>query len=285
MLQLILGAACISFSAVFVKLAHVSALSAAFYRMGVGGLGLLAALALTGRLGAIRGRLLGRALPCAVFFAADLWTWHLSINIVGPGMGTLLGNFQVFLLAVVSVTLYKQKAGWIFWLSMALAVIGLYAMVGVGFTQRPPDYGLGVLYGLSTAFFYGLYILSLQKAVSGLGASDPLAITAVLSLGATALIGWGMAAMGDTFAIPDTESILALLAYGIVCQALGSLLITRGLMLVRAALAGLILLLQPVLAYIWDILFFDKPMSAAELSGAVLALAGIYLGSTRRRKT
>jgi drug/metabolite transporter (DMT)-like permease len=100
----------------------------------------------------------------------------------------------------------------------------------------------------------------------------------MLSLGAAALIGCGMAALGAPVAIPDTESILSLLAYGIVCQALGSLLITRGLMLVRAALAGLILLLQPVLAYIWDILFFAKPMSAAELSGAVLALAGIYLG-------
>ncbi|NDY58870.1 DMT family transporter [Desulfovibrio sulfodismutans] len=284
MLQLILGAACISFSAVFVKLAHVSALSAAFYRMGVGGLGLLIAMALAGRLGTIRGPLVARAMPCAIFFALDLWTWHLSINIVGPGMGTLLGNFQVFVLALTAVLIYKQKTGPVFWLSMGLAVVGLYAMVGVGFGARPPEYGLGVLYGLSTAFFYGLYILSLQKAVSGFSASDPLAITAMLSLGAAAIIGCGMLALGDTFAIPDTASVLSLLAYGLICQSLGSLLISRGLMLTPTVLAGLILLLQPVLAYVWDIVFFAKPMSAAELSGAALALVGIYLGSSWRKK-
>jgi drug/metabolite transporter (DMT)-like permease len=157
-------------------------------------------------------------------------------------------------------------------------------MVGVGFGSRPPEYGLGVLYGLSTAFFYGLYIISLQKAVSGFSASDPLAMTAVLSLAAAAILGCGMLALGDTFAIPDTQSVVSLVAYGLVCQSLGSLLISRGLMLVRTALAGLVLLLQPVLAYVWDIAFFAKPMSPAELAGAALALAGIYLGSTRRKK-
>lgn len=284
MFQLIFGAACISFSAVFVKLVHVSALSAAFYRMGIGGLGLLAAMALAGKLNTLRGPVLTRALPCALFFASDLWTWHLSINIVGPGMGTLLGNFQVFVLALAAVLVYKQKTSPVFWVSMALAVAGLYAMVGVGFGAKPPGYGLGVLYGLSTAFFYGLYIISLQKAVSGFSASDPLAMTAVLSLAAAAILGCGMLALGDTFAIPDTQSVLSLVAYGLVCQSLGSLLISRGLILVRTALAGLVLLLQPVLAYVWDILFFAKPMSPAELSGAALALAGIYLGSTRRKK-
>src|SRR3546814_9021646 len=29
-------------------------------------------------------------------FAADLWLWHRSILLVGPGLATLLGNAQVF---------------------------------------------------------------------------------------------------------------------------------------------------------------------------------------------
>ena len=43
--------------------------------------------------------------------------------------------------------------------------------------------------------------------------------------------------------------------------------------------AGLALLLQPTLSFVWDVLFFARPMSAMELLGAAIALAAIYLGS------
>jgi len=41
------------------------------------------------------------------------------------------------------------------------------------------------------------------------------------------------------------------------------------------------LLLQPTLSYVWDVLFFDKPTGTVEIAGVILALAGIFLGSTR----
>ena len=43
--------------------------------------------------------------------------------------------------------------------------------------------------------------------------------------------------------------------------------------------AGIALLLQPTLSFVWDVLFFARPMSATELLGAAIALAAIYLGS------
>ena len=46
-------------------------------------------------------------------------------------------------------------------------------------------------------------------------------------------------------------------------------------------LAGLILTLQPLLALLWDILIFGRGLSALELVGACLTVAGIYLGSKR----
>jgi drug/metabolite transporter (DMT)-like permease len=64
-----------------------------------------------------------------------------------------------------------------------------------------------------------------------------------------------------------------------VAQCLGWLAISSGLAGVRPALAGLILLLQPTLSYLWDVLFFDKPTGLVELCGVALALGGIYCGS------
>ena len=71
-------------------------------------------------------------------------------------------------------------------------------------------------------------------------------------------------------------------AYGIVAQCVGWALISRGLRDTRVSLAGLILLLQPALAYVWDLVFFAKPAGVAEVCGVAATLAGIALGARRR---
>jgi len=52
---------------------------------------------------------------------------------------------------------------------------------------------------------------------------------------------------------------------------------------VPASRVGLILLLQPTLAFIWDVLIFARPFGTQEIAGAALAIAAIGLGSRPRR--
>ncbi len=59
------------------------------------------------------------------------------------------------------------------------------------------------------------------------------------------------------------------------------MLITRGLPHVQAGTAGLLILLQPTLAFVWDIVFFARPTTLVDVAGAVLALGAIYLGTVR----
>jgi drug/metabolite transporter (DMT)-like permease len=79
--------------------------------------------------------------------------------------------------------------------------------------------------------------------------------------------------------VPDVRSWAVLVAYGVVSQVLGWIFIYRGLLSVEASRAGLILLLQPSLAFIWDILFFARPAGWTDAVGAILALGAIYLGT------
>jgi drug/metabolite transporter (DMT)-like permease len=51
----------------------------------------------------------------------------------------------------------------------------------------------------------------------------------------------------------------------------------------EASRAGLLLLLQPTGAFIWDILIFTRPTSGIEYFGAGLALTAIYLGNTTKK--
>ena len=75
-----------------------------------------------------------------------------------------------------------------------------------------------------------------------------------------------------------------MLAYGILCHAMGWILISHGLVKVEASRAGLLLLLQPTLAFIWDGLFFARPTGIMDVSGALLALVAIYLGGTGKSR-
>jgi uncharacterized membrane protein len=130
-LQLTAGATMISFSAVFVKLAHVEPTMAGFYRMLFGGLILLAIVWFRGERLYYGLQNLLMVLLCSLFFALDLTFWHRSIHYVGPGLSTLLANFQVFFLAAFGIITLGEKPRLNLLISIPLAMVGLYLIVGL----------------------------------------------------------------------------------------------------------------------------------------------------------
>ena len=62
----------------------------------------------------------------AAAFAADLWLWHRSILLVGPGLSTLLANTQVFFMALAGVWFYRERIGPRFVAGITLAFAGLW---------------------------------------------------------------------------------------------------------------------------------------------------------------
>lgn len=281
MIRLLLGVVLISFSAVFVKLVDVGATVSAFYRMLFGG-GALLAIALA-RGDRIRpGAFLAIAmLGTAVVFAADLFFYHRSILLVGPGLSTLLANFQVFLLALAGVVLFRERPGWQTLVSIPMAVLGLAMIVGFDWLTLEPQYRLGIVLGLLTAVCYAGYILSLRYTRSLTGAHSPVANMALISLLCMAILAAAVYVEGERFAIPSAADAGWLVAYGVLCQALGWLLISQRLQAVPASVVGLVLLLQPALAFVWDVTLFDRALTALEVAGASVVLVAIYLGARR----
>jgi drug/metabolite transporter (DMT)-like permease len=108
-LMLLAGAVLISFSSVYVKIAQVSPSVSGFYRMFFGGIVLLALVILRQQFHRVDRRVMFLMVVCSIWFAADLFFWHRSILYVGPGLSTLLANFQVFLLAGVGVIWFGER--------------------------------------------------------------------------------------------------------------------------------------------------------------------------------
>lgn len=278
-----LGAIIISFSPVFVRVADVDPSAAGFYRMSIGGIALLIYASLRGeRLWRGAGPL-GFSLLAGLVFAADLRLWHRSIEYVGPGLATILGNFQVFLLAAFGILVHRERPGWRYLVSIPLALLGLFLLVGIDWPELSSQARTGVALGLMTACAYAAYVIVYQKSQRATIRLSPASSLVFISFFTAAALGGSGAVEGDTFVLPNAHSWAAMIGYGVLCQACGWILISTGLPGIPTSRAGLLLLLQPTLSFIWDIVLFGRPTDRIEWIGAILALGAIYLGSTRRR--
>ena len=280
MIDLLLGALAISFSAVFMKMVAVGPTAAGFYRMFLGGLILAPLLAWKRERPRLSGGMVWIGVA-ALAFAFDLIFWHRSILAIGTGLATLLANFQVFLVAAVSVLFLGERGGWRLALAVPLALIGLALIVGVDLDSLGAQRGIGIALGLATAVCYASYLLAL-RAGRAAHAGSPTALVTMISLGSAAILALAVPLAGESFAIPTARDAALLLGYGVVGQVLGWVLISRAVDQVPASLLSLVLLLQPVFAYVWDVAFFARGFTATEICGAALALAAIQLGANRR---
>ncbi|MEM7613108.1 MAG: DMT family transporter [Pseudomonadota bacterium] len=285
--RLLLGAALISFSPVFVALVSVSSTNSAFYRVAIGGAVLLLWVLFDGRGRWPRRGVLAVLVLAAGAFALDLWFWHQSIRYVGPGLSTLLANFQVFVMTAAGFFLLGQKPTLSQLVSIPLALLGLALIVGFDWQSLSRDYQLGVIYGLLTAASYAAYLLTFRHAQSlrqHSGDSQlPTRELTIVSLAAAVFLAVGAVAEGETLRIPTLADAAWLTAYAVLAHILGWLLIASSLAHVPATLIGLSLLLQPLLSFVWDVLFFGRVVSGSQLVGAMLALVAIYFGARSRR--
>jgi drug/metabolite transporter (DMT)-like permease len=282
MAQLVAGAIMISFSAVFVRLVHVAPTVSAFYRMLFGGGILLAVMLWRREKLTVSAKSFLILTLAAVFFAFDLALWHRSILYVGPGVATLLANFQVFVLAAVGVTFFKEKLTVYQWLAIGLAMLGLILLVGSGWGAFSAQYHTGVILGLLTAIAYAGYILTLRSARTAGESGSSYAVITVVSLITAFILAASVGAEGESFRIPGWADAGWLFLYGLVPQVLGWVLISNAMARgVGAAQVGLVLLLQPTFAFIWDWAFFGRHFTYPEMIGAGLALISIYMGSLK----
>lgn len=284
--QLLTGAVFISLSPVFVALSDMAPTASAFYRMSIGAAALTLVAIFMGSLKVNRSTI-AFIVSCSIMFAMDLWFWHRSVLAIGPGLSTLIGNLQVFFVAIVSALWLREKPSKLVILSIMIGFFGLTMVLAPKWGGARLDFRLGVFYGFMTAICYTFYLLSLRGLQRRPEQTYSSTITniCIISWLSGAILGISAWFEGVKFIIPHWQSLIVLLGYGILSQAAGWVLISRGMSVLPAAIASLFLLLQPTLAYVWDVAWFNKQISLVQYFGIALVLLGIYLGGLDSKKT
>lgn len=283
LIRLLIGSVFISFSPVFIKIADVDPDLAGFYRMLFAVIGLLPMFLLQRNKALPDRKTLLLLIGCGIWLALDFICWHRSIPLIGPGLSTLLGNFQIFFTAFFCWILFREQISAKFMIAVVTAVAGLAMVTGIDFASLASTVKVGLGLGLLTAVAYSAHILMMKRAMSGTTISSMTAML-VISISCGAFLAVVELVDGGSFAVTDTRSLLALAGVGIIGSSLGWSLISSGIKEVPATLAGLVLLLQPTLAFVWDVVLFDRPTSGIEYLGIAMIIGGIYLGSSPARK-
>ena len=284
-LRLYFGAVLISFSPIFVSLVRINPTASAFYRVFIGGIALTLYLLISKKRFDFNKSVWLFLLMASIFFAADLWFWHRSVIYVGPGLGTLLANMQVFIMMMAGIFLYKQMPTRVQLFSVPFAVIGLSMIVGLDWNELKPNYQMGIIFGLLTAICYSSYLISMRQAQKSETNVIPIREVAVMSLMVSIILALTAFFENESLVVEDSYDYLVLLIYGVGSHAIGGIMIASALVRVSTTEVGIALLLQPTLSFIWEILFFNRSFSMIESAGVIIVLYSIFLSSNRSARS
>ncbi|MDO4709686.1 MAG: DMT family transporter [Pseudomonadota bacterium] len=281
LLQMLAGAVILGSNGLMVRFAGVGATVSAFWRMFLAAL-LLAAL--------VQWRHGWQRLPraawgwiaaAALAFALDLWMWHRSILLVGPGLSTLLGNAQVFFMVLAGAVFFGERISMRFLAGVLLAMSGLWLLLAGDWQQQGSDYRWGVVFGLGTGLAYAAYNISIKRVQTESGkqlARMPVEqILCLAAFGSAAALALMAQAEGTSLLLPSWQSFAILLALAAFGHCLSWGLISRAIAVLPVALVGLLLLVQPTVAYVLDVLLGLANPGLRQWAGLAVTLAGIFV--------
>ncbi|MFD4998851.1 DMT family transporter [Streptomyces buecherae] len=279
------GAACISVSAMLVRLSATSPETAAFFRCALA-LPLLLPLALRERrrLGPRPARHAGIDLLAGVLLGADLVLWGASIPELGAGIATVIVNVQVVIVPLLALLLFGERLSRRFALTVPVMLAGV-ALAG-GVAEAPGTAGdpvRGVLAGLGAGVAYAGYLFLLRGRGAAAGPRYrflPVTLATVTAGALPLLVGL---VRQDLDLTPGWPAFGWLATLAVTGQFLGWLLIGAALPRLPAKEGGSILLVQPVLAVLLGMALLGERLSGWQVAGCVIVVLAVW-DTTRARQ-
>lgn len=223
------------------------------------------------------GRPSGLALLAGIFFGLDIAFWHASLVMTSVANATFLVNLGNAAVGLIAWAVLGQRPARIWFIALLTALAGAL-MLSRGGTDGSDSALAGDLLAMLAAVMVGLYLFVAMLARREMSAMRVL----FWSTAATLLVsGLATTVKGETLIPPDLSWFAWPLALAIVAHVLGQGLIIAGVGRTPAALAGLLLLIQPIASALIAWPLFGEALTVVQLAGCVLVLGGVWLASRR----
>lgn len=256
---------------IFVKLSALPPISTGFYRV-LFSIPLLLPLAWKG-LHTLTKKDTVVLFVAGCFLAGDVALWNLSFSYTSVANANLLTNLTPFTVIPVSYFLFREKIPRFFLPGAMITVIGVFVLLGGKLNPGESNY-FGDFLAFCASFFYASFILisyrlrdryesSVIMFVSGFGSALALALTAVLTEGVRIPHG--------------TKELWPLLGLTLCLQVVGHNLLAHCQGKISVNLSAIVCLCQPVIASLYSYFIFSETLTAKEVIGIIIVMAGVYL--------
>jgi len=213
-------------------------------------------------------------------FALDIGLWHWSLTMTTVANATFivnLGNIGVGLTA----WLFLRERPTAMWLPAALIAMAGAAALSLGAGIDGKTDLRGDMLALGAAALVSCYIVAAKVARRSLNGLET-----IFWLTAVEIVVAGLMVIGfqENFFPPQLSGFLVPLFLAIFVQIAGQGLIITGLGHTPAAIAGVLILVQPVVAAAISWQLFDEPLAPIQAGGGMLILIGIFISQRGNQK-
>jgi drug/metabolite transporter (DMT)-like permease len=206
-------------------------------------------------------------------FTGDLFFWHLSILNTTVANATFFATTAPLFVILIVWLVLKQRVSRGTIIGLMFCLLGGASLIGQSL-QVDPARIRGDLYGIATAFFFGLYFLGVGRARETAGAARVTFEAGVITAAALLVI----AAIFDTRVIPQTwQGIAALTAMAFISQAGGQGLLAVALGRLPPVFSSLVIFLEAVAAALFGWIILGEPLTLVQSLGGALILIGIWV--------
>ena len=239
--------------------------------------GILGAVQAVRRVAAPRGRRLAAALALGgIGYAAQSTLFFLALERIDAGVAGLALYLFPALVTLGAVALGRDRLDPVRVAALGLSFTGLVLVLLIG-GDADLD-ALGVALALGAAVVYSVYILSSETV---LAEADALTLSALVCAGGAGTFSLAALASGGVDLGFDAIGWLWLAGIAVVSTVLAIGLFFAGLELVGPSRASIISTVEPLVTVVLAFLVFGEQLTAVQLAGGALILAGVVLLQTR----
>lgn len=276
-LALLAGAIALGVSPVFVRLADVGPFASAFWRALLALPVLFLWMTIEDRGRAERP---GATLPvvlAGIFFAGDLFFWHLSILNTTIANSTFLATTAPIWVVLVAWAWFRDHISVWTLVGLGLCIAGGGALVGDSI-QIDRGRLVGDLYGAATGVFFGLYFHAVRIGRRTHGAAR----LTFLSTAVTAFCLLAVGLVAEPKILPQTaQGWLAVAALGMVTHAAGQGLLSVALGTLPTVFSSLVIFLEAIVAALFAWVALGEALSAVQIAGGLAIMLGIWVARPR----
>jgi drug/metabolite transporter (DMT)-like permease len=218
------------------------------------------------------------ALAGGVFFALDLSLWNTAVMQTQAAIASLLGNLTPVFVGLLSWIVLARRPRRSFWVGVLLSLIGCVLLVSAHLdTKVAAGTLIGDAIAILASVFFAAYLLTTERVRV---AMDTLTFNTLAIVGSLVTLSAICLALGFPLTGYPTRTWLALAALGLISQLGAYYALVYALGHLPATVTSVSLLAQVPGTAILAMLLLGEPLSAAQIAGTIIVLAGIYIVNT-----